>query len=221
MPISLPAPIRPEAVILDFDGTLADTETMWPEIWGETARCHGREIPPEVLAETPGRPNRFIVVDLFPDLPPESRQAILDDANAAGKARILAGLRPVPGAAEFLAWARGRFRLALATNSNRRYVDELTARLGWTGLFDPVVCGDGAFRPKPEPDIYLETLRLLTLPASRCVVVEDSLVGVRAARAAGLAAVGLAGSFPAARLAALTPLVAEGWADVRRMLGGE
>jgi HAD superfamily hydrolase (TIGR01509 family) len=212
--------VNPAAVILDFDGVVVDTERLYIPIWDQVARDHGRPLPMSAIARTPGKPNRVIVQELFPDLPPDVRRAILDEVNTRGRAQIAAQVRTVPGVERFLGERRGRCRIALATNSSRNYVRDLTARVGLTDVFDPVVCGDGQFRAKPEPDIYLEMLRCLALPAERCVVIEDSLVGVSAARAAGLRVIALAGTYRADELAELTDLVAADWDQVSRLLEG-
>lgn len=213
--------MNPAAIILDFDGVVVDTERLYLPIWDEVARARGKPVPMSVIARTPGKPNRVIVEELFPEFPPEVRRDILNDVNTRGRAKIIAEVGAVPGVERFLAERRNGRRIALATNSSRNYVRELTGRLNLAGLFDPIVCGDGQFRAKPAPDIYLEMLRLLELPAERCVVVEDSLVGVQAARAAGLRVIGLAGTFPPAELAAVADEVAGCWEDVGRLIPAE
>lgn len=205
---------KPTAVILDFDGVVVDSERLFLPIWAEVAGRRGKHVPAEVIARTQGIPNRVIAADLFPECSPEERAAIVAEVSAMGRAKMETDLRTVPGVEDFLQRARERHRLALATNSGRPYVRDWTTRFGLAGFFETVVCGDGAFRPKPEPDIYLEVLRILDVPAARCVVVEDSLVGVRAARAAGLRVVGLVGSYPYEELAALTPHVIRGWHEM-------
>jgi len=76
--------------------------------------------------------------------------------------------------------------MALASSSPRRLVEATLARFGFRDRFDAVVTGDCVARPKPAPDIFLEAARRLGLPREGCVVLEDSLAGVRAASAAGM-----------------------------------
>jgi len=199
------------ALILDFDGVVVDTERLWLPIWAEVAKRWGLEISAETSARTPGKPNRRIVAELFASFPDDVQDRISAEVYALGRAAIDAELRMMPGVEGFLRRRAGKMRIALATNSGRKYIDEMTGRLGLTGCFNPVVCGEGALRPKPEPDIYLHVLKQLEMPADRCVVVEDSIVGVRAAKAAGLRVVALAGTFPRSELAELADDVMDGW----------
>jgi HAD superfamily hydrolase (TIGR01509 family) len=81
-------------------------------------------------------------------------------------------------------------KLAVASNSVRRYVEGSIAGLG---PFDAVVAGDEVDRPKPAPDVYLRAAEHLGLTPGECVAVEDSPVGIESARAAGMRIVAIAG----------------------------
>jgi HAD superfamily hydrolase (TIGR01509 family) len=95
-----------------------------------------------------------------------------------------------PGVEALLKSARWRSeRLAIATTTSFGNIDGLlSAALGkdWAGRFDAVVAGDEVPRKKPAPDVYLEVLRKLALPASDCVAIEDSHNGLVAATLAGI-----------------------------------
>ncbi|MDP8999410.1 MAG: HAD-IA family hydrolase, partial [Myxococcota bacterium] len=83
--------------------------------------------------------------------------------------------------------ARGRaLPCAVASSSSRFLVEATLARFGLLELFDAVVTGDCVTRPKPAPDIFLEAAARLNTSPVECVVLEDSLAGVRAARAASM-----------------------------------
>ncbi len=88
---------------------------------------------------------------------------------------------PMPGAADLVAELRGRVPIALASNSWRRLITVALHAADLTDSFDVVVCGDEVSHPKPAPDIYLETARLLTVAPERTIALEDSANGVRAA----------------------------------------
>ncbi len=85
---------------------------------------------------------------------------------------------------------RGSVKLAVASNSVRRYVEGSIASLG---PFDAVVAGDEVDHPKPAPDVYLRTAERLGLAPAACVAVEDSPVGIESATAAGMRIVAIAG----------------------------
>ena len=98
---------------------------------------------------------------------------------------------PMPGAADLVAELRGRVPIALASNSWRRLITVALHAADLTDSFDVVVCGDEVAIPKPAPDIYLETARLLGVAPERAIALEDSPNGVEAARVAGMFVVGI------------------------------
>jgi beta-phosphoglucomutase len=113
-------------------------------------------------------------------------------------------LREIPGAVDFVRACRKLgLKTAIATSADRK---KLVANLREIGLaetdFDAVVDGLSVERKKPEPDIYLEAARRLGTDPEACLVVEDAVSGVVAAKAAGCACLALAGSFPEAELRA-------------------
>jgi beta-phosphoglucomutase-like phosphatase (HAD superfamily) len=81
-------------------------------------------------------------------------------------------------------------------------VEATLARFGVRERFDAVVTGDCVAHPKPAPDIFLEAARRLGVPPEGCVVLEDSLAGVRAARAAGMRVIAVPEGSPSAEMTA-------------------
>jgi haloacid dehalogenase superfamily, subfamily IA, variant 3 with third motif having DD or ED len=113
-------------------------------------------------------------------------------------------LREIPGASAFVRSLRGLgVKTAIATSADRR---KLEANLGEIGLaqsdFDATVDGLQIERKKPYPDIYLEASRRLGVDPASCLVVEDAISGVQAAKAAGMACLAIAGTFPESELRA-------------------
>lgn len=110
----------------------------------------------------------------------------------------------LPGAVDFVRGCRGRgLRTAIATSADRRKLEVNLAEIG-LGLaeFDAAVDGLEVERKKPFPDIYLEAARRLGVDPSACLVVEDAINGVQAAKAAGCLCLGLSTSFPESELRA-------------------
>lgn len=95
-------------------------------------------------------------------------------------------LKPLPGVNEFLYWDRSRYRLAMVTSGSRGTVNPALEKLGSTGWFDPLVCADDMVRAKPDPEGFLQVLRMTGVPAEEALVFEDSQAGFRAAEAADL-----------------------------------
>ena len=113
-------------------------------------------------------------------------------------------LEALPGAVAFVRECRARgLKTAIATSADRRKLEANLAEIGLSDSdFDAVVDGLQVERKKPFPDIYLEASRRLGVVPGRCLVVEDAVSGVKAAKAAGAACLALAGSFSEAELRA-------------------
>jgi sugar-phosphatase len=181
-------PIVARAVLFDMDGLLIDSEPLWARVEAEFARARGAEFTSDHAAQCVGRglanTLRFMsdtfgfAVDIVRDA-----EDIVDRFVAHVEAGALV-LKP--GALALIEAAEGRVPIALGSSSSRRLV---TASLGAVGVerrFAVVVAGDDVARPKPAPDIFLKCARDLGVDPAGCVVLEDSLAGTEAGRAAGM-----------------------------------
>lgn len=192
------------ALILDVDGTLADTErNAHRPAFNAAFRDAGLdwewsvELYGELLAVTGGKERIRRYVDQYQ--PGFSPQGSLDDYIAGlHKAKtghytalVAQGAVPLrPGVRRLLAEAReAGLRLAIATTTTLDNVTALLERCldpqaaSW---FEVIAAGDVVPRKKPAPDIYLYTLEKLGLSAAECLAVEDSANGLRSALGAGL-----------------------------------
>ena len=111
-------------------------------------------------------------------------------------------LEPLPGVAEFIGRCRCLgLRLAVASSADRMKVEGNLRQLRLpAATFDAVVVGEDIIRKKPSPDIFLEAARRLGVEPASCLVVEDAVSGVAAAKAAGARCLGLTTSFSVGQL---------------------
>lgn len=181
-----------QAVVFDMDGLMIDTERVALECWIESARVMGWEVSRETCLTLVGLGER------------ESRQALLDrmggkfplaEVSARGRERYLQRLRGEgvavkPGLLELLDWLAGReVPVAVATSTQHALAMEKLALAGLRQRFQIVVCGDQVPRGKPAPDVYREAIARIDIDPARCIALEDSEIGLRAAHAAGLACI--------------------------------
>jgi len=209
----------PSALIFDLDGVLIDSEPLHKLAKEQAFAEFGIVFSEEVYDSYKGRPDETVLREML---------------EGCGRVEVLAQLRqrkreyfqaiehrvqPVNGAVEFVRWAKGHFRLALATSSTARNREMAFRLLGIGDLFDAVADAGRHQRPKPDPEVFLVAMNDLGLPAQECWVIEDSLNGVRAAKAAGCVTVGITTTFPAMRLSdAGVDLVVESFTELKYVL---
>ncbi|MFH9402251.1 HAD-IA family hydrolase [Streptomyces sp. NPDC017638] len=174
------------AVLFDLDGVLVRSEAVVERSWTAWALDRGLE-PERVLAACHGRRSVEVVAAVAPHLDAAAEAARVEAAQTADTD----GLTRCPGADAVLGALSGA-AWAVVTSGTR---DLARSRLRATGLPVPdvLVAADDVANGKPAPDGYLAASRALGLPPADCVVVEDALPGVTAARAAGMTVVGVRG----------------------------
>jgi HAD superfamily hydrolase (TIGR01509 family) len=182
------------AAIFDMDGTLVDSEGYWRTAEREVFGAVGIDITDEMARETaPMTPRQ--VTEHWHRVRPWSEPS-LQQMEAAVIARVAdqfrAGCRPLPGVREVLGRCQALgWRLALASNSPAMLCELALREMGIADCFETVVSADDVEQGKPDPSIYLLAARRLGVPPAHCLAFEDSLTGVRAARAAGMRVVGI------------------------------
>lgn len=182
----------PAAVLWDMDGTIVDTESHWIAAADEIARGHGLAPSEEQLGALVGT-SVTDSAELLRSWGVDVPAADLIDRHLELAMRItaVAGLSWRPGAVELLGALRAAgIPLALVTMSYRSYADPVIAALP-ADTFDAIVTGDAVERGKPFPDAYLRAADLLGVDVRDCIAIEDSLIGLASARAAGAHALGV------------------------------
>ncbi|MDX2392358.1 HAD family hydrolase [Streptomyces sp. NPDC054904] len=193
MTSTVPAPVTRtadghalQAVLLDMDGTLVDTEGFWWEIEAEIFGELGHRLDDAWRDVVVGGPMSRSAAFLI-----ESTGATIDLAelsvllNERFEARIAGQVPLMPGAERLLSeLSRNNIPTALVSASHRRVIDQVLLTLG-RDRFTMTVAGDEVPRTKPHPDPYLFAANALGAHPSRCAVVEDTATGVAAAEAAG------------------------------------
>ncbi|MEU2429811.1 MULTISPECIES: HAD family phosphatase [unclassified Streptomyces] len=175
-----------QAVFLDMDGTLVDTEGFWWDAEVDVFADLGHDLDEawrDVVVGGPmTRSAGYLIEATGADITLPELTVLL---NERFEDRITRGVPLMPGAERLLAeLAAHNVPTALVSASHRRIIDRVLASLG-RDRFSLTVAGDEVARTKPHPDPYLLAARGLGAEPGRCAVIEDTATGVAAAEAAG------------------------------------
>jgi sugar-phosphatase len=183
------------ALLFDMDGTLLDSSLPVRRVWRAWAIENNLDVD-LVLRTMPGRRALEVMQLLAPHLP----QPATVDAFLAFEETDNADVIAIPGAAEFLTQIPAG-RWAVVTSATTRMA---RARLQAAGLPQPgvLIGADRVQRGKPHPEAFLTAAAALDVPPEECLVFEDAVAGIQAARAASMAVLGLTTHESCATLAA-------------------
>ena len=180
-----------KAVIFDMDGVIFDTERLYIESCVEVADKYGADnieetcyrciginsvVTGQILYETYGK-----------DFPLREFRAEVDKIFA----KKFDEKAPVkPGVKELLTYLKSAgVKIAIASSTKKEGVSRELKQAGFLDYFDELVCGDMVEKSKPDPDIFLKAAECLGVEPEKCIVIEDSFNGIRAAHAAKMFAI--------------------------------
>ena len=175
------------AVIFDVDGLLLDTERLMLEIWKKTSTEYGFNFPDDLYESMIGRTFRDsqdLLNDAFgPDFPvseayEKRTQYFLEYAHKNGLPQKI-------GVDEILDYLESiNVPVCIATSASADIAALKIDRGGLSERFDKIVCGDDVSVGKPSPEIFIKAADLLQIPPEKCIVLEDSVAGIFAAKLA-------------------------------------
>lgn len=189
----------PNGVIFDMDGVLVDSGPAHHQSWQRLAAKHDIDVPAERFQQTFGRPSRDIIRILWGERITDAEIQRLDEEKEALYRELIRDRIPLkPGCRKTLErLQKAGFLLAVATSGPPENLELVVSEGLIANYFDAMVDGFEIAAGKPAPDCFLLAAQRMELPPASCVVVEDAPVGIQAATAAGMKAVGLVGTHPA------------------------
>jgi beta-phosphoglucomutase len=181
-----------EAAIFDWDGTLADTRIPIVTSFHRALKEVGLDVQTEYIERRIG----IGASDTFREIL-RSQNRPVDEALVkqlvARKSEIQVELadqvKLFSGATELLASLQGKLHVALASMNNRTVIGHLLKVKGLDDCFEYVMTGDKVTHSKPDPEIFLKSAEALKVAPEHCVVFEDSIFGVKAAKAANMSCI--------------------------------
>ena len=178
-----------KAIVFDFDGLIIDTETPAYEAFREVFRTYEVELLLDTYAQCIGttfavfNPFNYLAEQLGKEIDHETVKRLVDERYE----QLLDETTLRPGVLDYLAEAQARgLRIGLATSSPSSWINPYFDRFGLRQYFHSVTTADDVANVKPDPELYLKSLNKLGVTGSEAIAFEDSLNGLRAAKAAGL-----------------------------------
>jgi len=179
----------PKGVIFDCDGTLADTMPLHWRAWQVIAARHRLHLPIERFYALGGVPSR----DILKMLSVEQGVALDHHAVAHEKEAeylpLIAQVEPINTVVGVAREFHGKIPLAVASGGTLKIIGQVLDHLGIRHLFDSIVTSEDVVNQKPAPDIFLEAARRIGVLPQYCRAYEDTDLGMKAIRAAGMEAV--------------------------------
>lgn len=180
------------AAIFDWDGTLADTRRPIVISFHQALRDVGLDVTTEYIERHIG----IGASDTFRDIL-RSEGRPVDEAVIRGlvarkselQVQMADMVQLFSGAEALLASLQGKMKVALASMNNSIVIGHLLKAKGLEDYFEVVMTGDRVSKSKPDPEIFLKTAQALNVQPKRCVVFEDSIFGVKAAKASGMSCI--------------------------------
>ncbi|RPI99960.1 MAG: HAD family hydrolase [Chloroflexi bacterium] len=178
-----------KGLIFDCDGTLADTMPLHWRAWRVIAARHRIHLPEDRFYSLGGVPSREILKML------SAEQGLGLDHLAVAREKeaeylpLIAQVEPINVVVGVARENQGKLPMAVASGGTRSNIEQVLNHLGIRHLFQAVVTSEDVARQKPAPDIFLEAARRIGVPPKYCRAYEDTQLGMKAIRAAGMEAV--------------------------------
>ena len=191
-----------KAVLFDMDGVLSDSEPHHISAFKELFRRHGIILSKNDTSDIFGKLDEHIIRDLC------KKKKIKCDVKKSywEKRKIVVSYlkkRPIPSFPDAIALVKRvakNFKVGIGTSSSHEEIDIVLRRLGIKKYFGVVLGREDVRFHKPHPEIYLKLARKLRVKPSECVVIEDSVYGIEAAKRAGMKCIAVLNSFPTSKL---------------------
>ena len=190
--------MQAKAIIFDMDGVLLDSQPLYHRQDIKLLGRFGKELDVQDVVPYSGLATRERMGLYKKDFGIAESVERLAGLSADSMREVFSSgeIKPIDGIPELLSFAKGKgLRLGLASSTSRELILVILGRLGLAGFFEAIVSGEDVKSGKPAPDVYLRAAEAVGFLPASCAAVEDSLVGMQAARAAGLTCIAYRNSY--------------------------
>lgn len=199
------------AVIFDWDGVVVDSSAHHERSWEILAAERGLPLPGDHFKRGFGQKNNRIIPDLGWATDPSEVDALARQKEEIYRSLVRhQGVRPLPGVRELLAALQDApVPCAIGSSTERANLDCLLDLMELRQFFTVIVSGEEVVHGKPDPSIFLLAAERLGADPADCVVIEDALVGIEAAKRAGMTVLAVTTTEPPQALAAADRVVTD------------
>ncbi|MCL2643372.1 MAG: HAD family phosphatase [Candidatus Bathyarchaeota archaeon] len=178
-----------KAVIFDWDGTLADTRAAVVGSFQQTLKTVNLEISDNYIERRMG----IGAAETFREILRETKQPVdeelvkrLVEDKSQNQINLKNQVQLFQGAVDLLELLQNKVKVGLASMNSKRVIDAIVNARGLGKYFQTIITVEAVRQFKPQPEVFLKCAQQLDTLPSKCIVVEDSLFGVKAAKAAGM-----------------------------------
>jgi len=194
---------RLEAVIWDLDGVIADTAVHHYQAWRDVFKKRGVTYTMAEFMPYFGRRHDAIIRSVLGDLPQKELDDITEEKQSSYRRSVAGHIKGLPGAVPLINELNDHnIKQAIASSAVPENIALIIGGLGITDCFQAIVHGLEAKEGKPDPQVFLLAAEKLKVKPAGCMVVEDAIAGVEAARRAGMKCLAVTNSHPAEALRA-------------------
>ena len=187
-----------KAIIFDLDGTLVDSLPYHHESWRIFFKNNNLEEHDfsEVLKEYKGGGTLELMTSVFGDMyTKDELKKMTDDKEIIFRDIYKSKIYPIEGLKQFLDnLKKNNILLSIGSNAIRKNVLMTIEELSITNYFSSIICGDEVSRGKPDPEMFVKTLSNLNVSRDECIIFEDSIEGIKAAKNADIKVIGVTSS---------------------------
>lgn len=190
-----------KAAIWDMDGVIADTAPYHYQAWRETFRKRGFSFSEADFRRNFGQRNDTIIKTVMGNISSKDFEAAAAEKEADYRRRVDGNIKALPGAIELMKALRERgVKIAVASSAPPENIKIILDGLRIAEYFQAIVFGREVTEGKPSPQAFLLAAKKLGVEPENCVVFEDAIAGVAAARTAGMKCVAITNTHPKGKL---------------------
>jgi len=187
-----------KAVIWDMDGVIADTGPYHFKAWQEVFQKRGINFTEENFQRNFGQRNDTIIRNVLGEqMSQDEIDAITGEKETDFRQRVRQNIKPLPGAIKLLkSLSEHGFKIALASSAPMENIQLVTQGLGINNYFHSIVSGRDVTEGKPSPQGFLLAAKKLGIAPQNCIIIEDAVAGVTAAKRAGMRCIAVTNTHP-------------------------